>query len=84
MKIIKNIEGIRNVEIPESQLEKTSVRVSETVDLKEHGPDIFDDCALTEKERLEKLKEEILNFDDCVKTESGIFIEDNFDDCKKR
>lgn len=74
---MKNLEGIRNVEVKESSMEKTAMHALNT------DPDNFDDCALTEKDQLQKLKEELLDFDDCAKKEDDIEIEESYDDCYK-
>jgi hypothetical protein len=69
---MKNLEGTRILEIKESELEKKSISVNDDYN--------FDDCALTETERLQKLKENLSNdqknnqqiddFDDCALTET--------------
>lgn len=74
---MKNLEGIRNVEVKESSIEKASTHVLNT------DPDNFDDCALTEKDQLRKLKEELLDFEDCAKRETDIELEESYDDCYK-
>ena len=62
--IMKNLEGIRLTEVKESELEKKSIVVNDDCN--------FDDCALTEKERLEKLKNDLVHlnddYEDCRKT----------------
>ena len=82
---MKNLEGIRNVEVKESSMEKASMHVLNT------GLDNFEDCALSEKDRLERIKAELINFEDCAKTSdddsvkasSDVEIEETYDDCWK-
>lgn len=71
---MRNLEGIVLSEIKESELEKKSINIKEAYD--------FEDCALTEKEKLQKLEQNLINttnsqqinqdsdeFEDCALTE---------------
>lgn len=49
-----NFEGIKITEASENEMEQESVRVFENFD-----PDNFDDCSLTEKEKLLRVKQEL-------------------------
>ena len=73
---MQNLEGIRNVEIPEANFEKDSVRVHEGKDLD------FDDCIKTKEDIMKELKE--LDFEDCAIDEQVIEPEDDFEDCRIR
>lgn len=76
---MRNLEGIKDIEVSEKTLEETSVKVSEM------NADSFDDCALTEDTRLEQLRDEYeaTYFEDCAKTDESIEEEENYDDCRK-
>ena len=72
---MQNLEGIRNVEIPEANLEKDSVKVHEDNDLN------FDDCVKTKEDIMRELRE--LDFEDCAIGKQAIE-EDDFEDCRIR
>ena len=83
---MKNLEGIKNVEINEKNLEKNCLTVNENF-VSTGEEDDFEDCAKTiedEKRELENLKEEILYYDQHCKKQPNSEIEDDFEDCRKR
>lgn len=67
---MRNFEGITITEIKESELEKKSISITDA--------DNFDDCALTEKEKLQKLKQTLINASGYQNTQDKI---ENYDDC---
>ena len=69
---MKNLEGIKLSEIKESELEKKSIAVNDDYN--------FDDCALTEKEYLQKLKEDIIDLSSTQINNQDI---DDYEDCRK-
>ena len=69
---MKNLEGIKLSEIKESELEKKSIAVNDDYN--------FDDCALTEKEYLQKLKEDIVDLSSTQINNQDI---DDYEDCRK-
>lgn len=69
---MRNLEGIELSEIKESELERNSITVDDDYN--------FDDCALTEKERLEKIKKELIKI--CVSQQNNQ--DDDFEDCRKK
>lgn len=69
---MRNLEGIELSEIKESELERNSITVDDDYN--------FDDCALTEKERLEKIKKELIKI--CVPQQNNQ--DDDFEDCRKK
>lgn len=60
---MKNLEGIKIVEMKESELEKKSIDVTDDYS--------FDDCVLNEEEQSQKFinMTDDYNFDDCILTE---------------
>lgn len=72
---MRNLEGIIINEIKESELEKKSISITDDYN--------FDDCALTEKEKLQKLKQDLLN----ATTTQNIIQEfdesEDYEDCRK-
>ena len=77
---MRNLEGIKNVEIAEENVEKISTTVDEGNILN------FDDCAKTNEDRIKELMamREALSFEDCTNEEQSSQIEDDFEDCRKR
>lgn len=75
---MKDLENNKLVEIKESELEKEAFKITNGDVLN------FDDCALTEKEALLKLREKIVDFNDCFKQPDSVEQEEDFQDCKKR
>lgn len=69
---MRNLEGITISEVKESELEKKSITINDDYN--------FDDCALTEKERLQKLKEELIKLNADQKNNQNI---DDYEDCRK-
>ncbi len=74
--VMKNLEGIRLAGFKESELEKRSIV--------ENDYDNFDDCALTEKERLERLKEALINLSNSQKNNQDNDDVDDYEDCRKK
>lgn len=72
---MKNLEGIILSEIKESELEKKSITISDDYN--------FNDCVLTEKERLQKLMEELMKLNPDQKNNQNIDDVDDYDDCRK-
>lgn len=75
---MRNLEGLKITEVKEEDLEKQGMKVSEA--------DNFEDCALTEKDKLKKLKEELLEikyYEECVKENSLTSEEETYEDCRK-
>lgn len=75
---MRNLEGLKIIEVKEEDLEKQSMKVSEA--------DTYEDCALTEKDKLKKLKEELLEikyYEDCVKENDLTSEEETYEDCRK-
>lgn len=72
---MRNLEGIVINEIKESELEKKSISITDEYN--------FDDCVLTEKEKLRKLKQDLLN----ATTTQNIIQEfdesEDYEDCRK-
>lgn len=72
---MRNLEGIVINEIKESELEKKSISITDEYN--------FDDCVLTEKEKLQKLKQDLLN----ATTTQNIIQEfdesEDYEDCRK-
>jgi hypothetical protein len=68
---MKNLEGIRISEIKESELEKKSILVNDDYN--------FDDCALNEKEQLQKLKENLIKLSNNQQTTDY----EDYEDCRK-
>ena len=80
---MRNLEGIRLIEVEESELEKKSIGISDeninyggTKKISNGQDDTlseeemnFDDCFLTEENENEKDSEEEIDFDDCFLTE---------------
>lgn len=72
---MRSLEGIKLTEISEAELEKKSISITDDYN--------FDDCVLTEKERLQKLKQELLNLN---ATQNNIQVGDDiedYEDCRK-
>ena len=67
---MRNFEGITITEIKESELEKKSISMTDAAN--------FDDRALTEKEKLQKLKQTLINASGYQNTQDKI---ENYDDC---
>lgn len=72
-KKMKTLEGIAVSEIKESELEKKSITVTDEYN--------FDDCALTEKDKLQQLKDNLQEAR-LSRNDDQEIIED-FEDCKK-
>ena len=72
---MKSLEGITINEIKESELEKKSINITDEYD--------FDDCALTEKDKLQKLKQDLINARATQNTTSDFDKSENYDDCGK-
>lgn len=71
-----NLEGIKLSEIKESELEKKSIAVNDDYN--------FDDCALTKKERLEKIKQELINLNVQQQNPYNNDDVDDYEDCRKK
>ena len=83
---MKNIEGIRSSEIPEQNIEKDSLTITENIVQGYEDMD-FSDCAKTPEDKikeLQSLREEILYYNSCVKTEQPDDIEEDYEDCRKK
>ena len=72
---MKSLEGITINEIKESELEKKSINITDEYD--------FDDCALTEKDKLQKLKQDLINARATQNTTLDFDKSENYDDCGK-
>lgn len=62
-------------EVKESELEKGSVNMTDEYD--------FDDCALTEKDKLQKLKQDLINAVIAQNTTLDFDESENYDNCRK-
>jgi len=81
-----SIEGIRISEIPENDMEKRTMVITENKVLDSENID-FSDCEKTsedKKRELQDLKEEILYYNSCLKTNEDNEIEDDYEDCRKK
>ena len=72
---MKSLEGITINEIKESELEKKSINITDEYD--------FDDCALTEKDKLQKLKQDLINAVIAQNTTLDFDESENYDNCRK-
>lgn len=72
---MKNLEGIVLSEIKESELEKKSINIKEAYN--------FEDCALTEKEKLQKLKQNLINTTSSQQITQDSDEFEDYEDCRK-
>ena len=77
---MNNLEGL-NKEVSEKELEQKSIKVDESFN------NNYDDCSIKnneeERKKLEALKEDLMNFEDCIKEPTNE-IEEDYEDCRKR
>ena len=83
---MKNIEGIKSLEIPEQSIEKNSMTITENVVLDSEDI-VFSDCAKTPEDKIKELqsiKEELLYYNSCVKTGQTDDLEEDYEDCRRK
>ncbi len=81
---MRNLEGIKIVEVPEKEIESSSIRVSDI-----DTPDDYENFRLIEKDKLLKLKEQLEEaqfYDSCVPKAQveEEYKSENYDDCGKK
>jgi len=81
---MRNLEGIKNVEVNEKKLEESSMVTNDNASAS--SIDNYDDCIKTiedQKEELQSLKDEIMYYEQHCQKQTTEIIQDDYEDCRK-